>query len=799
MFEKIKNKFASDFAFKLIATLVLICVVVVGIMFAAVCLYLHNGYVNTASKSADEGLSLACSTVKYYFGAKSGTIDAIAANEKICEILESSDDISENDILKMTVNTAKGKDDAISSAWIIRDNDGAYISSEQTGIYGFSESQWYSNILIGSNKRFYFCRRGVDTTDSCITVVYPILNSGEILGYAGMDIKYTGFKNYFDSFEFPYNAELIICDSSDRVIYSKNGDAADRVLNNSENYYVSETKDTDTDLKICMAVKFDNVKVQIKKEASLVLSLYIVFLIVMITAIIITVKHECRSLPTISEIVKEMSAGNFNFRINDVSKNEIGAISLALDNLSEELQKKNAVIDDYVNLDGLTGTKNRIKLYESIDDMIVSRDETRPGFAVVFFDIDNFRWVNETLGHKYGDEVLREFASRLIDCFGKVYRFSSDSFVILVEVKDNTSAVEEAVRKFNRYLDAPVKVLTSKLYIKCSEGAALYPSDGQTSDALLSNAEIALSRSKERGKNRLSFFSYSLQNKISNKAAISQLLTHALDKGELYMNYQPIVSTTDRTLHGFEMLARWESEDLGFVPPYEFVRIAEETGEIVKIGMWIFETGCRFLRELNTYNSEIIMSINVSAVQLKNSDFIDDVKRVLEITKVNPKNIQVEITETVLVDSDDRSEEFIHEMHDMGFSIALDDFGTGYASLNYLKKFPITCLKVDKSFVDDIAHHGKDYKITDSIIDLVHGMGIKTVAEGVETMAQYKSIINLNCDYIQGFLMSKPMDEASALEFVKMYDEMYKPDNNKLISTANALARERMKRESGMQ
>lgn len=795
MFKKIENKLNSNFSFKLITTLALICIIVIAIMFVTVCLYLQSKYKRVATECAGEGLSLACSAAENYFSSKSDIIKTISENSYIQKILDETSDISSDSVAQAVVNTAKNDDEAISSVWIIRDNDNTYISSEGSGTYNPGDSQWYSNILIGSNKRFYFCRRGIDTTDSCITVVYPIYSAGEISGYAGMDIKYTGFKSYFDLFEFPYDGELIICDSSDRVIYSKNGDAESRIFNNTEKFFVSKTKDTDTELTICMAIKYAMVKAQVKDEARLILSLYFIFLVIMIIAIIVTVKHECRSLPTISQIVTEMTAGNYNFRINDTSNNEIGAISQALDNLSEELQKKNAVIDDYLNLDGLTGAKNRVKLYESIDDMIISRDETRPGFAVVFFDIDNFRWINETLGHKYGDDVLKEFTSRLIECFGKVYRFSSDSFVILVEIKDSTAPVEEAVRRFNRYLDAPIKVLTSKLYIKCSEGAAIYPSDGQTSDALLSNAEIALSRSKERGKNRLSFFSYSLQNKISNKAAISQLLTHALDKGELYMNYQPIVSTTDRTLHGFEMLARWESEVLGFVPPYEFVRIAEETGEIIKIGMWIFETGCRFLSQLNKYNPEVIMSINVSAVQLKNSDFIDDVKRVVEITRVNPKNIQVEITETVLVDSDDRSEEFINEMHNMGFSIALDDFGTGYASLNYLKNFPINCLKVDKSFVDDIAHHGKDYKITDSIIDLVHGMGIKTVAEGVETMAQYKSIINLKCDYIQGFLMSKPMDEESALEFVKMYDEMYKPDNNKLISTANALAREKMKRE----
>ena len=464
----------------------------------------------------------------------------------------------------------------------------------------------------------------------------------------------------------------------------------------------------------------------------------------------------------------------------------------SVDDMAQSLQYKNAIIDDYVNLDTLTGLKNRVKMYEAIDDLIVSRDYSQPQFALAFIDIDNFRWINETLGHKYGDEVLKVFAQRLKSVYSRIYRFSSDMFVALIEIKDDSSIVDRLSQEMSAQLVKPVEVYTSKLYVKCSEGVAIYPDDAQTPDALLRNADIALSRAKERGKNRLSYYSTALRKMVINKAAIAQNLTKALEKGEFYLNYQPIISTADNSIHGFEVLLRWESEELGYVPPSHFVQIAEETGDIVNIGAWIFETGCRFLKRVNEYNKDIIMSINVSPIQMRKHDYMEHVRRVLDITKVNTANVQVEITESSLIDFMERGDNVIKEINSLGIALALDDFGTGYSSLNYLKNFPIKCLKVDKSFVDEIDRRGKDYAITGSIVDMVHGLGIKTVAEGVETIAQYNSIVNMKCDYIQGFLMSKPMDEEAALEFVKMYDIMHKPDREQLEKTEKTLAEERM-------
>ncbi len=794
MISKFEEKSKTSFSFKLIAVIVLICAFLIAVMFCIVSLSVSDGYKEAAREGAMQGLETVSLAADNYFTQKMGIIEAAASSEKVSSLLVSADSKDSDDTLRAVCSAAAGNDGFTASVWIIRDSDGKYISSAGDGVCSPSEMPWRNNIAVGTNKHCYVSSEGIGFDESCITIVYPVYYRQTLVGYAGTDIKYSVFSDYFGSFGFPMNGELIITDSSDEVIFS--GENGASKLNDNEHFFCARAAEPNTSLNLYMAVGFDDVKKQSGKVIFANAVLLASLIAVLLTVLIITVKRETRSLPAIKKAIYEISAGNYNLRINDESLNEIGDVARAIDSLSESIQKKNAVINDYESLDSLTGVKNRIRLYECIEDLIAARSDSDSRFGVVFFDIDNFRWINETLGHKFGDEVLVDFAEKLKTCFGRVFRFNSDTFAVVIETEDGRKEITDAVKRFSSLLENPVRVLTSDLYIKCSEGAALFPDDGKSSDALLCGAEIALARSKEKGKNRLSFFNYTLQNKVTDKAAISQFLTHALDKGELYLHYQPIVSTADNTLHGFEMLVRWESEDLGYVPPSKFVQIAEETGEIVRIGMWVFETGCRFLKQLNEYNKDIIMSINVSAVQLKSQDFLENIRRVLDITQVNPANVQVELTETVIVDSEGKAESYINEMRELGFGIALDDFGTGYSSLNYLKNFPISCLKVDKSFVDNIAGHGKDYKITDSIVDLVHKMGIKTVAEGVETMAQYRSIINLKCDYIQGFLMSKPMDEASALEFVKMYDEMYKPDSNKLISAANALAEEKKQQKT---
>lgn len=793
---KFLNKIKTNFSAKLTAVLIIFSILIL-LLFAGARFFMNIVSADYLVNSyAEMGVENAAVIAESFISSRLDDARSISEDELVRQWIGGDEDESRSELVNSLCKSITAGAN-IDRVWFIRESDGKYISSESTGFLRLNAQSWHDSFLVdGRSSHITILNNGVRNTGKSAAAIAAVRENDRLLGFVIEEMSFESVMEYFSSFTSSKMYNVIITDEKGNVICSPFDDAESlAVINDTESYCIKSYAEMNTGWRIYAAAEYSSMKSFREKTFGEEMTLLFGLLVIMIIVILNVVRHECRSIPQISRSIAEISAGNYNFRINAASDNEIGLIAQSVDNLAEELQHKNAIIDEYVNLDTLTGVKNRVKLYEAIDDHIISRDSERPRFAIVFIDIDNFRWINETLGHKYGDMVLKEFASRLQTVFGRVYRFSSDNFVIIREVNESTDELEGKIAELNSLLETPVSALVSQLYIRCSEGAAIYPEDGQTPSELLRSAEIALSRSKERGKNRLSYYSRSLHKKITNKAAISQLLTHALDNNELYLNYQPIISTTDRSIHGFEVLVRWESEDLGFVPPSNFVEIAEETGEIVKIGMWIFETGCRFLKQINEYNKDIIMSINVSPVQLKSRDFMDNIRRVLHVTNVDPHNVQIEITETSLVDFADKSTSYINEMHELGFGIALDDFGTGYSSLNYLKSFPISCLKVDKSFVDNIAGNGADYKITDSIIDLVHSMNIKTVAEGVETLAQYNSIVKLKCDYIQGFLMSKPMDEASALEFVKMYDTMYKPDNKKLIITEKKLAEERKNRK----
>ncbi|MDE6132816.1 MAG: GGDEF domain-containing protein, partial [Oscillospiraceae bacterium] len=518
---------------------------------------------------------------------------------------------------------------------------------------------------------------------------------------------------------------------------------------------------------------------------------------VLLIIYIINILHrESSPLHEIRDCTKEIASGNYNYRIKNIAKNELGAVAQNVNRIAEIMQAKTSVISSYNTTDILTGLKNRSAMYERLNDIIQTREDGRSRFALMFVDIDNFRWLNETLGHNYGDEVLSRFGTIIKEQLPNdmsVFRFSGDEFIIIKEFDTDYSEVYSAIENLHNRFNNPIEIMNDKIYIKFSIGVSIFPDDDVTPERLLRNAETALHRAKDSGKDRVAFYTNTNRDRSSfSKAEIARSLPDALQNGELFLHYQPIVSTATRDIHGFEVLLRWISPEFGVVPPADFINVAEESGDIVKIGTWIFESACRTLKQINeTIDPNIIMSINVSPVQLKRDDYIGHIKQVIDITRVNPKNIQLEITESTLIDFTDSNSSLINEINKLGISLALDDFGTGYSSLNYLKNFPIKCLKIDKSFIDEINNNQRDYAITDSIIDLVHGLGIHTVAEGIETVGQYNFLAEMKCDYIQGFLMSKPLDERDAIEFLESYDALHKPDERQLRENEKQLADER--------
>lgn len=721
------------------------------------------------------------------------------------------------------------------SAWVISEqkglltaDTGEIISAEE---YGLEEKSWYKNYIGGrSNRSVYMC----PVTDASIlypdekvvTVILPIHMNENVYAFCGAEIRAESVFSVLSKYTFNTGSYPVVIADSEIVYTPSDSDftsrflLSDSALQNviSQQYpflnkvesYVSDKGETIfyyintskyTGWHVMVLFDSEEINGDIYKTFTQQIIILGCLCVLMFILGINVLRSESRRIRDIHICTEELAAGNFNYRIPKTnSRSETAQIAANVNKIAEIVQNKSAIISNFNTIDTLTGLNNRIKLYEYMEDIIRTREEGRSRFAVMFIDIDNFKWLNETLGHNFGDAVLSAFATELKESIqqeGSLFRFSGDEFIIIKEFDTDYSAVYDIIEQLHQCFNKPLEILNDKIYIKFSIGVSIYPDDDNTPDLLLRNAEMALHRAKDSGKDRVAFYTNSHKNQSPySKAALARSLNEALKNGELFLHYQPIVSAKNCDIHGFEVLLRWISPEFGFVPPTEFINVAEESGAIVQIGSWIFESACRTLKQINeNLNPDVIMSINVSPVQLRRDNFIDHIKRVIDITQVNSKNIQLEITESTLIDFVDSNNTVIKDINDMGISLALDDFGTGYSSLNYLKNFPIKCLKIDKSFIDEINNNKRDYAITDSIIDLVHNLGIHTVAEGIETVGQYDFLTDMNCDYIQGFLMSKPLEEADAIEFVEKYDDLHRPDKHKLEENEHKLADERKKRD----
>ncbi|SHK14166.1 PAS domain S-box-containing protein/diguanylate cyclase (GGDEF) domain-containing protein [Geosporobacter subterraneus DSM 17957] len=417
--------------------------------------------------------------------------------------------------------------------------------------------------------------------------------------------------------------------------------------------------------------------------------------------------------------------------------------------------------------DPLTGLPNRTFLSYKLHSILRIAKENGEKGAVIFIDIDNFKMINDAFGHTFGDMLLKHIGERLKEKVRQdvhIGRLGGDEFLILFEAAKQDEMIEGLAKEIIECFAEDFIVEEKKLHITTSIGIAKYPGDGDTPDDLLKNADTAMYRAKYEGKNRYRFFEKSMNEDLAQKMLLQNSLRNALERNEFVLYYQPEVDTFSKSIYGFEALIRWISPEHGFVSPLKFIHILEETGMIVEVGKWVFKNACEFARKINIDEANrIIVSINVSPIQLMHNDFVEDVKDIIASTEISPELIGFEITETALMESFAENIDKLYKLRALGVMIILDDFGTGYSSLNYLRKMPIDILKIDKSFVDDLnSEEGKP--LAESIVALAHSIGLKVVAEGVETEDQFNILQKYKCDLIQGYLISKPVPQEETLK-----------------------------------
>jgi diguanylate cyclase (GGDEF)-like protein/PAS domain S-box-containing protein len=420
-----------------------------------------------------------------------------------------------------------------------------------------------------------------------------------------------------------------------------------------------------------------------------------------------------------------------------------------------------ARIEQQANYDTLTGLANRSLLNDRLEQAILQAASYGARLAVVFIDLDRFKYVNDSLGHDVGDRLLQGMAERFKACvreFDTVARLGGDEFVLLLNGQSGPDSVATILERVLESVAQPWRHGTREFEVTCSVGVALYPDDGNDAAALLKHADSAMYRAKEHGRNNFQFFTDDLNLLMKERFEIENNLRRALERGQFELHYQPRVDLKRRRVVACEALIRWRLTSGESVPPSKFIPVAEETGLIGPIGEWVLRTAClQNKRWQEAGLPPCVVSVNVSPRQFRREDFIATLKSALLDTGLNPAYLELELTENMVMHDGEQMIETLREIKRLGVQIAVDDFGTGYSSLSYLKRFPVDRLKIDRSFVGDIAADTDDAPIVRTIIALGHNLGLKVLAEGVETEAQLKFLTDNGCDEMQGYHFSKPV------------------------------------------
>jgi diguanylate cyclase (GGDEF)-like protein/PAS domain S-box-containing protein len=414
--------------------------------------------------------------------------------------------------------------------------------------------------------------------------------------------------------------------------------------------------------------------------------------------------------------------------------------------------------------DQLTGLKNRVALNNKMHRLM--KDRQVKMFALLYIDIDKFKNINDLMGHSFGDSLLQQVSERLKTQtrLESLFRIGGDEFVALIEHFDKKEDIERSAINIIKAFKAPFQIDDNSLFITVSVGVSFYPEHGIEVDTLLKNADIAVYKAKEGGRNRIVFYNEPMNEVFVERRYIEKNLWLALVNNEFELHYQPQLDLETDCITGFEALIRWNNSELGMVSPDKFIRIAEDTQLIIPIGLWVLKTACNFLHKLNQLGyQDLNISVNISMLQLLQEEFIDMVMDTLASTGISPEHLELEITESILMESYEIIAGKLKLLRDRGIKIALDDFGKGYSSLNYLKLLPITTLKIDKVFIDSIIYDEKNKSLTDLIVNLGKNLDLCVVAEGVETSDQKEYLIRHKCNKMQGYLFSKPLPEYTIL------------------------------------
>lgn len=484
--------------------------------------------------------------------------------------------------------------------------------------------------------------------------------------------------------------------------------------------------------------------------------------------------------------MSSIASGDYGHRLVIQSNDEFSDLADTLNSMSNEImlrdeqllrsitlhEKDEAKLRHIANYDSLTELPNRRLFREKTLHALALAKRYGRKLSIMYLDLDGFKQVNDSLGHSIGDKLLTIVAERLntqIRSSDTLARLGGDEFALLLEDVNSEEAIGGLAHKLLSSLNNLILIDGHEITISCSIGITNYPEDGKDVESLLMNADAAMYSAKNKGGSDFHFYLPSMNERALDRLILKNDLFKALERSEFFLVYQPKISLTTSNIIGAEVLLRWQHPTKGLIAPDQFISLAEETGLIIPIGRWVLQTACEKMMKWEKLQYPTTkLAVNVSVKQFATANYCEEVKSILAATKLPPEYLELELTESLLMDTGDSSINILSELKDLGINLSIDDFGTGYSSLQYLSRFPIDLLKIDRSFVAGLGSDEKSETIVRAIIAMSKGLGLKVIAEGVENEEQVELLRHFRCDYSQGYFHSKPLKEKDFLKYINV-------------------------------
>ena len=514
------------------------------------------------------------------------------------------------------------------------------------------------------------------------------------------------------------------------------------------------------------------------------------FIMAFLLAIILTVvtvvyfsKLMMRPLESLEVAIDKLTHGGKEIRVDIPKHTELSSLSSAFNKMAANLDEKTEKLEYQAYHDELTKLPNRKRLFEYIEGMLKDRLQDNKPFTVLLLDLDRFKEINDSLGHKCGDLLLMELSGRLLSVLPENYlvaRLGGDEFAVVLENVDTREKAKEIAANIKSVIQKHFQLEGVGLLIDASVGIAMYPEDGNDSTILMRRADVAMYHAKKNGVG-ISAYDESFDTNSPQRLALIGGFSKAIEENELVLHYQPQIRVRDKRVIGVEALVRWDHPEHGLLMPDQFIPIVELSDSIIALTYWVINQAFSDCKKWQGQGVDIGIAVNVSTLNIQDEGFVNHLNKMIVKHHVNPDKIQLEITESVILADTKRALKTINELDMMGIKISIDDFGTGYSSLAYLKEIPVDELKIDKSFVMDVEENDNDAVIVKSTIDLAHNLGLKVTAEGVETKGALDLLDILDCEYAQGFYISRPIPTDKIVSWVEEWEGNYLSRSNMLI------------------